>query len=110
MTYEEAKRILHPDTTVDALHEILCCNGFNKEEAIKTVEKACIVACNAIDTLLKNQNECYKVEKKIRDDDNWYYEGTWDNVESLARAMFQFGKMSLNTEQIKVSKDCSIKE
>lgn len=55
MTYEEARRILHPDTTLDALAEIEYYEGFNGEEAkLEAVNTACIVACHAIDVVLNN--------------------------------------------------------
>ena len=44
MTYEEAKRILHPDTTREALAEI----GFKgKEKLQEAVDEACLKACAA---------------------------------------------------------------
>lgn len=46
MTYEEAKRILHPDTTREALAEI----GFKgKEKLQEAVDEACLMACEALD-------------------------------------------------------------
>ena len=46
MTYEEAKRILHPDTKREALAEI----GFKgKEKLQEAVDEACIMACEALD-------------------------------------------------------------
>ncbi len=58
MTYEEAKRILHPDTTFDALAEIEYYAGFTGKEAkLKAVDEACIIACEALD-------KCMKMEKK----------------------------------------------
>lgn len=49
MTYEEAIKILHPDTTFMALSEIEYYGGFNGEEAkIKAVEEACVIACEAL--------------------------------------------------------------
>ena len=54
MTLGEAKRILHPDTTLLALAEIEYYAGFNGQEAkLKAVEEACIVACEAIEKLEK---------------------------------------------------------
>ena len=53
MTYQEAIRILHPDTTLEALAEYEYYGGFNGGEAkIKAVEEACIVACEAMRRLL----------------------------------------------------------
>lgn len=46
MTYEEAKRILHPDTTREALAEI----GFKGKERLQdAVDEACLKACAALD-------------------------------------------------------------
>lgn len=56
MTYEEAKRILHPDTTRIALDEIEYYAGFNGKEArIRAVEKACLVACEALDKCIETE-------------------------------------------------------
>ena len=56
MTYEEARRILDPETTIDALAEIEYYAGFGAEEArIKAVEDACMLACDAIDKIINNR-------------------------------------------------------
>lgn len=47
MTYEEAKRILHPDTTRDALADIEFKHG--KEKSREAVDTACLMACEALD-------------------------------------------------------------
>ena len=53
MTYQEAIRILHPDTTLEALAEYEYYGGFNGKEAkIKSVEEACKVACEAMQRLI----------------------------------------------------------
>ena len=50
MTYEQAKKILHPDTTLETLAEIEYYAGFNGEEAKrKAVDEACLVACESLD-------------------------------------------------------------
>lgn len=50
MTYEEAIKILHPDTTLTALAEVEYYGGFNGQEAkIKAVEEACLLACQALE-------------------------------------------------------------
>lgn len=50
MTAEEAKRIMHPDTTVEALAEIEYYGGFSGKKAqIAAVDEACLVACTALD-------------------------------------------------------------
>lgn len=55
MTYEEARRILHPDTTLNALAKIEYYAGFDGEKAkLEAVNTACIVACCAIDVVLNN--------------------------------------------------------
>ena len=50
MTYEEAMKILHPNTTLTALTEVEYYGGFNGQEAkIKAVEEACLLACEALE-------------------------------------------------------------
>lgn len=50
MKIEEAIKILHPDTTREAIIEIEYYGGFNgQEKAIKAVEKACVVACECME-------------------------------------------------------------
>ena len=46
MTYKEAKRILHPDTTREALAEI---EFKGKEKSQEAVDEACLMACEALD-------------------------------------------------------------
>lgn len=46
MTTEEAMRIMHPDTTSEALKKIRYFGGFYGERAkIEAVDTACLVAC-----------------------------------------------------------------
>lgn len=46
MSVEQAIRILHPDTTVEALAEIGYYAGFRSQEAeLEAVNEACNVAC-----------------------------------------------------------------
>ena len=49
MTIEEAKRILHPDTSREAISEINEQNGFDHEKGIEKVKEACLVACEALE-------------------------------------------------------------
>lgn len=50
MTYEQAKKILHPDTTLEASAEIEHYARFNKQQAkIRAVNEECLVACEALD-------------------------------------------------------------
>lgn len=44
MTVAEAKRIIHPDTTAEALAEIE-----SKNVKVAAVDEACLVACAALD-------------------------------------------------------------
>lgn len=49
MTKAEAIELLHPDTTRTALAKYEYYGGFNGHEAeIKAIEKACLIACEAI--------------------------------------------------------------
>lgn len=50
MDYQEAKRLLHPDTTRDAIWEMV-----DKQEAINKINEACLVACEAIDELQEHR-------------------------------------------------------
>lgn len=50
MTREDAKRLLHPDTTKEALF------GTSREEGIALVEEACLVACRDMDKLNAFEN------------------------------------------------------
>lgn len=53
MTYQEAIRILHPDTSLEALAEYEYYGGFNgKEEKIKAIDEACVLACEAMQRLI----------------------------------------------------------
>ena len=50
LTPKEAIKILHPDTSRDALWKIEYYAGFNAEKArLKAVEDACLVACEALE-------------------------------------------------------------
>lgn len=51
MTFEEAKRILHPDTTRETVKEL----ALDGVDAVKAAEQACLVACEAIDKVLAGQ-------------------------------------------------------
>ena len=47
MTYEEAIRLLHPDTSREAIAELKYYNGFNKDKTIDTINEAIILVCEA---------------------------------------------------------------
>ena len=50
MTAQEAIKLLHPDTTKEAIAEIKYYCGFHgKEAAIKAIEEACLLACEALE-------------------------------------------------------------
>jgi hypothetical protein len=54
MTYEEAKLILHPDTTLVSLEDIEYYAGFDGEKAkLEAVNEACIIACEALDRCIE---------------------------------------------------------
>ena len=47
MTYEEAIRLLHPNTSKEAIAELEYYNGFNKDKTISTINEAIILLCGA---------------------------------------------------------------
>lgn len=51
MTPKEAIKLLHPDTTREAIWEI----EENGGDAIKAIEEACIVACEALEKQIPNK-------------------------------------------------------
>ena len=54
MNYAQAKKILHPNTTLETLAEIEYYAGFNGEEAKrKAVDEACLIACKALDKFME---------------------------------------------------------
>lgn len=58
MTIEEAKRILHPDTSREAIREAeydLWESGYSKEDAINVVEEACLLACEALEKQISKE-------------------------------------------------------
>jgi len=58
MTYEEAKEILHPDTTMEALAKIEYFSGFNGCDAkLEAVNKACLLACEALEKYIKEKEK-----------------------------------------------------
>lgn len=66
MTIEEAIKILHPGTTKEALL------GYGKEDAIKLVEEACILACECMEK---------QIEKKVIN-----YEKCLGNIEGKCQS------------------------
>lgn len=58
MTLIEARRILHPDSMVDEIEKIEYYGGFHgKEKAAAAYKEACLLACDAIDTVLMMRGE-----------------------------------------------------
>ena len=53
MTATEAIRLLHPDTTSDAIRDIRydCRSNGGRDVAIAAIEEACIIACRALETI-----------------------------------------------------------
>lgn len=61
MTAAEAKRILHPDTTIEALAEIEYYGGLSGKNAkIAACDEACLVACVALDKQIPK--ECVRTK------------------------------------------------
>lgn len=58
MDYQEAKRLLHPETTRDAIWEIA-----DKQDAFKKINEACLIACEAIDELQALHNQGFSLER-----------------------------------------------
>lgn len=80
MTYEEAIKILHPDTLRGALAEIEYYNGFSGVEvAAKAIEDACLLACEAME---KQQAMTWRVVG-YNEEDGWLYNLPEDGEEIL---------------------------
>lgn len=61
MTYEEAKRILHPDTTREAIAEI----GFKGNEKLQdAVDEACLKSCAALDNRILEPPDVFQKSSK----------------------------------------------
>lgn len=74
MTYEEAIRILHPDTTVAAIAEYEYYGGFHgKQAGVKAVEDACLVACEAMKKLLKKETNKKRQYQRYDSGNVWCY-------------------------------------
>lgn len=75
MDYQEARKLLHPDTTRDAIWKIA-----DKQEAIKKINEACVIACDAIDELqeykqlgaLEEVREAVEKQNAIEPEDEEY--------------------------------------
>ena len=68
MEYLEAIRILHPDTTREALEKIRYHAGFRSIEAeIKAINEACLLACEAMEKVMKDANNGNTPESDGRD-------------------------------------------
>ena len=75
MKIEEAIKILHPDTTREAIIEIEYYGGFNgQEKAIKAVEEACVVACECMEK---------QIPKKPTKEPTLYYENYCPTCKNL---------------------------
>lgn len=68
MTIEEAKRILHPDTSREAIAEINEQNGYDHEKGIEKVKEACLVACEALD-----KSKWIPCSERLPENENKYY-------------------------------------
>lgn len=71
LTPKEAIKILHPDTSRDALWKIEYYAGFNAEKArLKAVEDACVVACEALEKQIPKK-PVYKESTDKYEDGCW---------------------------------------
>ena len=93
MTAQEAFKILHPDTTVEAIAEIKYYAGFKGREAgIKAVEDACVVACEALEKQaeyksLEEQGLLFRLPCKVGDV-LWWIDAYRDLRNSEVNSMF----------------------
>ena len=69
MTYKEARRLLHPDTTGEALEEIEYYGGLNGKVAkIHAIEDACLLACEALDKVIEREESAYTLFCQVTDE------------------------------------------
>lgn len=77
MTAQEAIKLLHPDTTKEAIAEIKYYCGFHgKEAAIKAIEEACLLACDALKKQVPKEPKMWRNPPCYPDwaDDDWGWE------------------------------------
>lgn len=77
MTAQEAIKLLHPDTTKEAIAEIKYYCGFHgKEAAIKAIEEACLLACEALEKQVPKEPKMWRNPPCYPDwaDDDWGWE------------------------------------
>lgn len=77
MTAQEAIKLLHPDTTKEAIAEIKYYCGFHgKEAAIKAIEEACLLACDALEKQVPKEPKMWRNPPCYPDwaDDDWGWE------------------------------------
>ena len=63
MTYEFASKLLNPNTHHETMVEVKYYAGFNKEEPLKTISEACLLACD----VLKKQEKVKKNTKQLKE-------------------------------------------
>ena len=63
MTYEFASKLLNPNTHHETMVEVKYYAGFDKEEPLKTLSEACLLACDA----LKKQEKVKKNTKQLKE-------------------------------------------
>lgn len=78
MTYEQAIRLLHPDTSAEAMAEIEYKHGFRgKQAAIHKINRACEVACKAMKKQIQEKPIPHIVKvDKIRIGNGYWGKGT----------------------------------
>ena len=88
MTVAEAKRIIHPDTTAEALAEIEYYSGFSGKNAeIAAVDEACLVACAALDKQIPKNPTNFAIDNN---DGYTIYDCECPSCEQSHRELFQF--------------------
>lgn len=77
MPAQEAIKLLHPDTTKEAIAEIEYYCGFHgKEAAMKAIEEACLLACDALEKQVPKEPKMWRNPPCYPDwaDDDWGWE------------------------------------
>ena len=58
MTVEEAIRVLDPHTSRDAIEALRIEHGLSQEEIVSEIEKACVLACQALRLYQEGDLQC----------------------------------------------------
>lgn len=63
MTYEFASKLLNPNTHHETMVELKYYAGFNREEPLRSLSEACLLACD----VLKKQEKVKKNTKQLKE-------------------------------------------